>query len=391
MNLLHSKNRKVRKAGAALAGALCLSVSIPMISAYATSVDDLKEQQEQAAGEAEELQQAKQELEKSLGSMNLQLYNISAEIEELQQEQENTRLAIEQTQGELENAEAAAQQQYEDMKLRIQFMYENSEQLSWTLLLSSESFTDFLNRSQYLQSIASADKRLMEEYEQTLQTIETAKIQLEEEQLVLAENEVQLQEKQSELLGAIADKQTQIAETENSMQQAEDEAAQLSVQIAAMEEYERKLEEQKAAEEAARLEAEKNTAAGNTASGSTNTNAGAAIPVEVGEEELLAAIIYCESGGESYESQLAVGSVVLNRVSNPYFPDTITGVIYQNRQFSPVASGRLAVVLEKNLTTESCRNAAREVLSGNITGDWLYFRMASTGIEGTVIGKQVFY
>ena len=44
---------------------------------------------------------------------------------------------------------------------------------------------------------------------------------------------------------------------------------------------------------------------------------------------MLAALIQCEAGGESYEGKLAVGSVVMNRVDSSYFPDTVVGVIYQ--------------------------------------------------------------
>ena len=51
-----------------------------------------------------------------------------------------------------------------------------------------------------------------------------------------------------------------------------------------------------------------------------------------GDRHLLANLIYCEAGGEPYEGQLAVGSVVINRVLSSKFPDTVIGVIYQNRQ-----------------------------------------------------------
>lgn len=398
---------------------ILLLTSVMTISA--SSVGDLQEQQQQILQQQEALQQAKEELEQALGNMNSQLYTIGEEIAELQQQQEDNRLAMEQTREQLQEAEEISARQYEDMKLRIQFMYENSLQLSWTTLLSSESFSDFLNRSRYLQEIATADKRLMEEYEQTLQTITQTREQLEQQQIALAENEKQLTDKQTELLTAIADKQTLIDQTASSLQQAENEAAQLASQIAAMEEYERRLEEQKAAEEAARQEAARqeaekqnadnqnstsgdsgtsnsnsnnsgttNSNSGTTNTGTSNTN-GETVTPQVGEEELLAAIIYCESGGESYESMLAVGSVVLNRVNHPHFPGTITGVIYQKNQFSPAASGRLATVLEKNMTSESCKNAAKEVLGGNITGNWLYFRLDNGQIDGTVIGKQVFY
>ncbi len=54
----------------------------------------------------------------------------------------------------------------------------------------------------------------------------------------------------------------------------------------------------------------------------------------------------CEAWGEPYDGKLAVGSVIMNRVRSSYFPNTVSGVIYQGGQFSPVASGRLAYRLE---------------------------------------------
>ena len=109
------------------------------------------------------------------------------------------------------------------------------------------------------------------------------------------------------------------------------------------------------------------------------------------DRELIARIIECEAGGESYEGKLAVGSVVMNRVRSSYFPNSVVGVIYQNGQFSPVASGRLATVLGSGLTSASCSQAAQEVLNGNITNGYLHFRQNNGVIEGSVIGNHVFY
>ena len=116
-------------------------------------------------------------------------------------------------------------------------------------------------------------------------------------------------------------------------------------------------------------------------------------PVAASEEEeaLFAALIYCEAGGESYEAQLSVASVVVNRINSDRFPDNLVDVIYQKGQFSPAASGRLALVLEQDRATESCRQAAKEALAGNISGDWLFFCYNFGTIDGTVIGSEVFY
>ena len=111
-----------------------------------------------------------------------------------------------------------------------------------------------------------------------------------------------------------------------------------------------------------------------------------------GDLYLLANLIYCEAGGEPYEGQLAVGAVVMNRVLSSKFPDSIIGVIYQNKQFSPVASGRLDLALATNKATESCYKAAEEAMSGKTNvGTCLFFRTPIPGLTGTQIGGHIFY
>jgi spore germination cell wall hydrolase CwlJ-like protein len=106
--------------------------------------------------------------------------------------------------------------------------------------------------------------------------------------------------------------------------------------------------------------------------------------------ELLAAIIQCEADSEPYEGKLAVGSVVMNRVASASFPNTIMQVIYQSGQFSPVASGRFAARLAAGANS-TCRQAAQEVLNGNITVSCLYFRTNNGTTSGQIIGSHVFY
>ncbi len=81
---------------------------------------------------------------------------------------------------------------------------------------------------------------------------------------------------------------------------------------------------------------------------------------------------------------------MINRVLSSVYPDTVTGVIYQNKQFSPVASGRFATVLAKGAGSSSVK-AAKEVLAGKRTIDALYFRTNNGLIDGTIIGNHVFY
>lgn len=106
---------------------------------------------------------------------------------------------------------------------------------------------------------------------------------------------------------------------------------------------------------------------------------------------LLAALIQCEAGGESYEGQVAVGAVVMNRVRSGAYPNSIHGVIYASGQFTPAMNGKVNKVYESGKIKESCINAANEALAGTSNvGDLTHFRR-NNGRDGLVIGNHVFY
>ncbi|MGI6069164.1 MAG: cell wall hydrolase [Blautia sp.] len=122
-----------------------------------------------------------------------------------------------------------------------------------------------------------------------------------------------------------------------------------------------------------------------------NTQAAKAQPISASNEEqnLLAAIIQCEAGGESYEGKIAVGAVIMNRIRSTQFPNTISEVVYQSGQFSPVSSGILASTLSQG-ARQDCLDAAKDVLNGaNNIGDCLYFNSGYG--QGIQIGNQHFY
>lgn len=133
--------------------------------------------------------------------------------------------------------------------------------------------------------------------------------------------------------------------------------------------------EQEAAEkEAAAKEAAAKAAAEKEAAQQAIQRETTSVNVSSSDEELLAALIYCEAGGEPYEGQVAVGAVVMNRVRSSSFPNTIREVIYQSGQFGPAITGKLERVLAGGQTTDSCRQAAREAIAGySPVGSALYF------------------
>lgn len=107
------------------------------------------------------------------------------------------------------------------------------------------------------------------------------------------------------------------------------------------------------------------------------------------DTSLLAALIYCEAGNQSYDGMVAVGAVVMNRVNSPSFPNSISEVIYQSGQFTPASSGGLASALANGVPS-ACYDAAAAAIGGeNPVGDALYFNTGSG--KGTKLGDHQFY
>lgn len=141
------------------------------------------------------------------------------------------------------------------------------------------------------------------------------------------------------------------------------------------EEEERKKREEQAKQEAAQQIANSNN-----------------LMSEVDELTLMAAIIYCEAGAEPYETQLAVGAVIMNRIRSERFPDNLYDVLSQPGQFTPYRTGRLAYALENSKASESCYEAAREAMAGtDNTSNCLFFNDYNGTREGIRYGGMVFW
>ena len=197
-----------------------------------------------------------------------------------------------------------------------------------------------------------------------------------------AEEEVQQDE-----TAALQAEASEAAQNEIEEVQAAEEAARIEAEAqakAAAEEaarLEAEAQAKAAAEEAARLEAEAQQAA----------LAAQTAAISAEELKLLANIIYCEAGSESYVGKVAVGNVIMNRVKSASQPNTITEVVYAKGQFSPVRNGSLQRALSSDKADAACYQAAIEALAGaQPVGGKLFFRR-NNGRSGQVIGHHVFY
>ncbi len=397
---------KGRNAAACLA--LILLCGAASVSVYATEetkqlinqAEQEKKDTENKLSETEEnlegLNQQMDSLQGTLTTLNTELSQVSNNLSDLETkitdketEIETLNQNIEQINGELEEAIRLKDEQYDSMKKQIKFMYERSDSLYLELFFSAGSFADFLNKNSYIEQLSEYDRKVLQSYkdaqaamEQKAAELEQARAELEEDKDELDDYKVQVVAEQSRVSGLVSQTANSIDATDSQISEAE--AAALA--------YEQQIKEQEENLTALKAKLAEEIRMAELAAQSSWRDI-SEVNFADGDRYLLANLIYCEAGGESYAGQVAVGSVVINRVLSSVYPDTVTGVIYQSGQFSPVASGRLALALAESRATQSCYQAADEVMSGTTNvGNCVYFRTPVEGITPKyTIGGHIFY
>ncbi|MBQ7776326.1 MAG: cell wall hydrolase [Lachnospiraceae bacterium] len=351
------------------------------IDAAQQNKSELEEIMDQHEKELEGLKGEQSDLQKKLTQLNSELTTVSNQLADLEQQITDKEAEIEATQQALTEAKEKEAWQYDCMEKHIKFTYERGG-LDWlAAILSAESFADILNFATYFENVASYDDRMLEQIIENREFIESEEARLEQEKLDLDILRANAEAEKSRVNGLIQQVSDSIADYADQIDDAEAAAKAYEAEMKKLEENLDYLKK-KLAEEIALAQAAANAKWRDISD----------ITFAEGDLYLLANLIYCEAGGEPYQGQVAVGSVVINRVRSEKFPDSVVGVIYQKRQFSPVASGRLELALTVNKATPSCYQAAQEAMSGvTNVGDCLFFRTPIPGLTGINIGGHVFY
>lgn len=358
--------------------------------------DNIQDKIEDTQGDLNDLNAQKSELEKTLGKLDEKLSDVGDVLNELDKLIADKKAEIEETWGRIEElaalldeAKSSAELQYELTKAQIKYMYEQGDNLYLALIMSADSYADYINKNSYIEMMSEYQREQLiklKEKQETLQKMqaeyEGELIKLEKEKEELEQYEEQVRKEQDRIAVLVEEASAEVAKYSDQIETAEAKMLKYEKQMEAKENDIRILK--------ARLEEEeKLTAQASEAKWRDISD----VEVASNDRYLLANLIYCEAGGESYECQVAVGAVVMNRVKSTVFPDTIVGVIYQKKQFTPASSGRLALALSKNSATESCYKAADAALAGvtNVS-DCLYFRTPTPKVTPRyVIGGAVFY
>lgn len=389
---LHTKRRL--KAGVAL---LC---SATMTFSLATPYS--------FADEKETLENKTSDLQSQLAGINQDLLKISDEISDTQMRVTIVNSEILRSEDELAISQQNEDQQYENMKSRIKYMYENGNSNMLELLFSAESMSDFLNKADFIQNISQYDRDMLSELQNIHADIENQKMALQNQQDSLNNLENELQQQQAALQQKADETSTDLAQFQAQLQQIrEQEAAKAAAEAAAKAQQEAAAKAQQQAQASANASSSGNTTSSNTTNGSGSANSGSSnsgnntsggttnnsgSSANKSDLDLLAAIIQCEAY-QNYDSLLAVATVIMNRVYDSRFPNSISGVVYAAGQFEPAFSGRLEYVLNAGPTSLSYQVAQEAINGARLAevADCYYFLYAGTGHSGINIGGNVFF
>jgi spore germination cell wall hydrolase CwlJ-like protein len=341
---------------------------------------ETEEQKKAVEDKKEDLEDTKQQLQDYLNSLNDELEKISDNLSQIEKRTADKQTEIVQTKLDIEAAKLEENRQYELMKRHLRAVYEKGDPSLFQTFVQTSYYADFLNKAEYVGKLEEYDRKLFDVLVAQRKTVE------EKEQVLKKEIE-QLDELMDEAKAEKNKVSTLVNSTSGTIAATNGAISATEIEQRA---YEKEIEEQEANLSALKKQLQEEKELSERANRMAWSNTGD-LGFDVSDRELLACLIYCEAGGESYTGQVAVGSVVINRMRSAAFPNTMVGVIYQKRQFSPVASGRLATRLSLG-ATESCYRAADEAMAGvQPVGNCLFFRTVIPQIQGIVIGGHVFY
>ena len=260
-----------------LAGLFVLS-NITVTYATEGEIADMQAQKQQAeAGLAQAqadisaMEGKKQELEDYLSDLNAQYEELTNVISDLSVQAGEKENQLKDIQKKLKKAQKASDKQYEDMKLRIQYMYENGGTTALQTLLSSKDLAEFLNTAESVSKISQYDRSMLDKYEKLQETIKEQKTAAQEEKTAIDSLLAERSAKQQEVQELAASTSDNISSYIAQISASQEEAAALTAQINSADNSIAQLIQQAEAEKAAQERAEAEAAAAEEASGEEDT------------------------------------------------------------------------------------------------------------------------
>ena len=257
----------------------------PVCNVQATEESNLSEAQQEKKTLENDLQKAKELIDSLKGSkediqsevekLDKQLNEISGKVKEFESQLSKKRQEIADTESALNKAKEQEKKQYRNMKKRIQFMYENGQTSYVEMLLSADSFTDFLNAVEYITQISQYDRKMLKEYQNMQVTIADTQKTLETDYASLQSLQAKVQEEKQAVAALESAKKGELNAVADDLTDAQSVAKAYEAEIQAQNEViaqiqaaqKRAAEQQAAQQQAQAAEENQNTAQNTTPSG----------------------------------------------------------------------------------------------------------------------------
>ncbi|MBQ8518705.1 MAG: C40 family peptidase [Agathobacter sp.] len=199
------------------------------IFASTSDRDNAQNELDNLQDEMDEMEDMFAELESQMSDKAKELSDLMAEQEILENEIYTTQVAIDQAEKDLEEAKKKEREEYEAMKLRIRYMYENSTQDSIIdAILNANGIVDMLNRVEYVSQVHKSDRELMEAYKAAVEEVEIIAAELEAEMNDLVALKEVFEHQEVALEKALADLEKEAGDAQEQLANAERRARELS-------------------------------------------------------------------------------------------------------------------------------------------------------------------
>lgn len=267
------KMRLVAAGLVAILGISCFqSASASALSKAKNKKSEAQTALDNANADIENIQSQQQELQSQIDALDADLVNIIMNLDILEGELSDKQTELDNVTAQLAQAQEDEQNQYDAMKKRIVYMYENGDDSYIEALVGATDFSDLLNRLEYAQQIYDYDRNLLTQYQETVQQVADLKSQVETEKAELEEVQQSYQEQQASYESMIAEKQSQMSDFDTQLASAQSLAAQYKATVDEQNEIIR--QEQAAAAAAAAQNNNKgnNTTTANNNNGNTTGN-----------------------------------------------------------------------------------------------------------------------
>ena len=260
------KMRLVAAGLVAILGISCFqSASASALSKAKNKKSEAQTALDNANADIENIQSQQQELQSQIDALDADLVNIIMNLDILEGELSDKQTELDNVTAQLAQAQEDEQNQYDAMKKRIVYMYENGDDSYIEALVGATDFSDLLNRLEYVQQIYDYDRNLLTQYQETVQQVADLKSQVETEKAELEEVQQSYQEQQASYESMIAEKQSQMSDFDTQLASAQSLAAQYKATVDEQNEIIR--QEQAAAAAAA---AQNNNKGNNTTTANNN-------------------------------------------------------------------------------------------------------------------------